>query len=133
MKAKLEKASQNRNPIHKGLISFYGAVCISLAFTVFAWGTAYRLSLYSPGCETSPAKLCTRGSDSAKDALDHAAGGNAVAHAPLGIAVLFSLLQGADGYPVDRLRDEAVIDLSPLSRAPILCLRPPPDEGRSLD
>jgi hypothetical protein len=38
-----------------------------------------------------------------------------------------------ENYPVDRLRDEAIIDRSPLSRAPILYLRPPPDEGRALD
>jgi hypothetical protein len=129
----VEYVSQTRCSIHKGLISFYGVLCISLVFAVFAWGTGYKLSLYTADHQSSPAKLCTRGSDPAKNALDHAAGGNAVAHAPLGIAVLFSFLQGTDGYPVDRLRDDAVIDLSPLSRAPILYLRPPPDEGRSLD
>ena len=133
MKAKLEKASQNRNPIHKGLISFYGAVCISLAFMVFAWGTAYKLSLYSPGYETSPAKLCTRGSDAAKNALEHAAEGGAIAQAPLTSQFSFLFLQGTEDYSVDRLSDEAGSDLSPLSRAPILYLRPPPDEGRSLD
>ena len=94
---------------------------------VFAWGTNYKLSLYKVGHEASPAKVCTRGSDAAKNALDHAAGGSTVVHTPLSMAVLFSPLQGTEDYPVDRLRDEAIIDRSPLGRAPILYLRPPPD------
>jgi len=100
---------------------------------VFAWGTNYKLSLYKAGHQDFPAKVCTRGSDPAKVAIDHAAGGAPVVHAPLSIAVLFSPLQGTENYPVDRLRDEAIIDRSPLSRAPILYLRPPPDNGRAFD
>ena len=119
--------------MQKGLLSMYGFLCISLAFTVFAWGTGYKLSLYSTDHQSSPAKLSTRGSDPAKNALDHAAGGNAVAQSPVNIAALFSLPQEAEDYPFDRLSDEEVSDLSPLSRAPILYLRPPPDEGPSLD
>jgi hypothetical protein len=133
VKAKLEKASQNRNALHKGLIAFYGVVCISLAFTVFAWGTSYKLSLYTGDHQSSPAKLCTRGSDTTKNGLDHATGGKAVVRAHQGIAVLFSPLQKAQAYIFDRPSDEAVSDLSPLSRAPILYLRPPPDDGRTLD
>lgn len=132
MKAELEKASQNRNSIHKGLISFYGVVCISLAFTVFAWGTGYKLSLYTTDHQSSPAKLCTRGSDPEKNALDHAAGGNAVAQLSQSIAILFSLPQETEDYSFDRLSDEAVSDLSPLSRAPMLHLRPPPDDELTL-
>jgi hypothetical protein len=131
-KTELKKASQNRNSIHKGLISFYGVLCISLAFTVFAWGTGYKLSLYTTDHQSSPAKLCTRGSDPAKNALDHAAGGNGVAQAPLSIAVLFSLPEEIENYSFDRLGHEAISGLSPLNRAPILYLRPPPDEGRTL-
>jgi hypothetical protein len=55
-----------------------------------------------------------------------------LAQAPLGIAVLFSLPQETEDYRFDRQSDEAVSDLSPLSRAPILYLRPPPDERRTL-
>jgi hypothetical protein len=130
---KLECVCQTRTSIHKGIISFYGVLCIALAFAVFAWGTGYKLSLYTTDHQSSPAKLCTRGSDPAKNALDQTASGNAVAHAPLGMAVLFSLPQGTEDCTSDRLSDEAVSDLSPLSRAPILYLRPPPDEGRTLD
>jgi len=100
---------------------------------VFAWGTSYKLSLYKAGHQDFPAKVCTRGSDPAKNALDHAAGGSAVAHAPLSIAALFSPLQGIGDDLVDRLRDEAIIDRSPLSRAPILYLRPPPVKRPALD
>lgn len=100
---------------------------------VFAWGTNYRLSLYKAERQTTPAKVCTSGSDAAKRALHDAADGRIVALAPLCIAALFSFLQGTEDYAIDRLRDEVVSDLSPLSRAPILCLRPPPDDGRSLE
>jgi hypothetical protein len=105
---------------------------LSLAFVVFAWGTNYKLSLYKAGHQDFPAKVCTRGSDPAKNALNHAASGRAVANAPLSIAVLFFPPQGTEYYYVDRLRDEAIVDLSPLSRAPILYLRPPPDKWASL-
>jgi hypothetical protein len=119
--------------MHKGLVSFYGVLCISLAFTVFAWGTSYRLSLYKAERQSSPAKLCTRGSDAAKNALDHATNSHTLSQPPHSMAVLFSLSQGTEDYSFDRQSDEAVSYLSPLGRAPILHLRPPPDKGRSLD
>jgi hypothetical protein len=100
---------------------------------VFAWGTHYKLSLYKAGHQGFPAKVCTRGSDAAKNAIDHVSDGSAAARASFSIAVLFTPLQGTEIDPVDRLRDEAIIDRSPLGRAPILYLRPPPDEGLSLD
>jgi hypothetical protein len=119
--------------MQKALLSIDGVLCICLAFTVFAWGTGYKLSLYTAEHQSSPAKLCTRGSDPAENALEHVAGGNAIAHAPLSLAVLFSLPLGTEDYSFDRLSDDEVSDLSPLSRAPILYLRPPPDEGRTVD
>jgi hypothetical protein len=100
---------------------------------VFAWGTNYKLSLYKAGPERFPAKVCTRGSDTAKSALDQAMHGPLVAPVDLSMAVPFSLPQGTEHHPLNWLSDETVSDLSPLSRAPILYLRPPPDEGRSLD
>ena len=129
----MERVSQTRTSGLRGLHSLYGVLCLSLGFMVFAWGTNYKLSLYKTGHEASPAKVCTRGSDAAKNALDHAASSNTVARALLSITVLFSPIQEAENYPVGRLNDEAIIDRSPLSRAPILYLRPPPDEGRALD
>ncbi len=129
----MKRISKIRISESKGLLSIYGVLCLILAFLVFAWGTSYKLSLYNRGHESTPAKVCTRGSDAAKSALDDAADGRTVARAPLSMAVLFSHLQPTEDYPVARLRDEAVIDMWPLSRAPILYLRPPPDEGRSHD
>jgi hypothetical protein len=76
--------------------------------------------------------VCTRGSDAVENALDRAAGGSVAVHASLSIAVFFSRLQGIEDHPLDRLRDEVIIDRSPLSRAPILYLRPPPDQRFSL-
>jgi hypothetical protein len=133
MTAEVKRMFKTRSSKPKGLLSFYGLLCVSLAFMVFAWGTSYKLSLYRAEHQSSPAKVCTLGSDAAKNALDHAADGHTLSQTPLSVAVLFSLRQGTEDYSLDRLSDEAIIELSPLSRAPILYLRPPPDEGRSLD
>ena len=133
LRAELENVCQTRTSGTGGFLSLYGVLCLSLGFMVFAWGTNYKLSLYKAGHETSPAKVCTRGSDAAKNAVDHAAVSNTIEHAFLSITVLFSAVQGPENYPVDPRRDEAVNDRSPLNRAPILYLRPPPYEGLSLD
>ena len=129
----MESIRQTRVSESKGLLSIDGVLCLTLAFMVFAWGTSYKLSLYDPGHESSPAKVSTRGSDAAKSALDQAAGAPTLAQMPLRIAALFSLPQRTEVHSLDRPSDEAVSDLSPLSQAPILYLRPPPGEGRSLD
>jgi hypothetical protein len=99
---------------------------------VLAWGTNYKLSLYKVGHESSPAKLCTRGSEAAKTALSRAVTSPTSAQIHVLLSALFSLPQGTEGRFHGRLSDEAISDLSPLSRAPILYLRPPP-ERRSLD
>ena len=127
------RISQTRISGPKGSLSVSGFLCLTLAFMVFAWGTNYKLSLYKAGHESSPVKVCTRGSDAAKSALDQAAGAPTLAQMPLRIAALFSLPQGTEVHSLERPSDEAVSDLSPLSQAPILYLRPPPDERRSLD
>ena len=132
----MDCVSETRIAETKGLFSLYGVLCLSLAFLVFAWGTNYKLSLYKAGHEASPAKVCTRGSDAAKNAVAQSARGGAAAaatEAPSDVAVLSSLVRRTETFPVDWLRDEAVIDRSPLSRAPILYLRPPPDERFFLD
>lgn len=112
----------------KSLRSLYFVFCLSLAFMVFAWGTNYKLSLYKAGHQHSPAKVCTRGSDASKSALDYIADVSDAGHPILNIAIHFHLLQKPENNPMNRLRDEAIIGLSPLSRAPILYLRPPPDQ-----
>jgi hypothetical protein len=125
--------TQTRISEPKGLFSLYGVLCVYLAIMVFAWGTSYKLSLYNPGHESSPAKMCMRGSDAAKSALGQAAGAHTLSQMPLRIMALFSLPQGTGVRSLDRPSDEAVSDLSPLSQAPILYLRPPPDERRPVD
>ena len=84
----MKRISKIRISESKGLLSIYGVLCLILAFLVFAWGTSYKLSLYNRGHESTPAKVCTRGSDAAKSALDDAADGRTVARAPLSMAVL---------------------------------------------
>jgi hypothetical protein len=112
----------------RGFFSSRGFVCLALAFMVFAWGTNYKLSLYKAQRESTPAKVCTRGSDAAKRAIHHAADGPALAQETVCLTGFFALQRRTVDHPIDRLRDEAMTDLSPLGRAPILYLRPPPDE-----
>lgn len=103
---------------------------------IFAWGTGYKLSLYNVdhSATSAPAKVCTRGSDDARIVLDHAATDRpATIHTPVLIATFVSLDQASHYYPRSRRNDDAFHDLSPLSRAPVLYLRPPPQETRSLD
>jgi hypothetical protein len=44
----------------------FGLLCAVLPIAVFAWGTAYKLSLYKTERNCAPAKVCTRGSDATK-------------------------------------------------------------------
>ena len=128
----MARASSIRSEGTKGLLSFSGALCLALAFMVFAWGTNYKLSLYHADHSSSPAKVCTRGSDNAKSVLDHAANGRTVGHATLSTLLLFSVLVMTEMRSTMWRRAEVVMDLSPLSRTPILHLRPPPRMQRSL-
>jgi hypothetical protein len=102
---------------------------------VFVWGTSYKLSLYKVEHATTsaPAKVCTRGSDAARSAVEQAADGPQVGQTALLVAALYSFDQTAETYPLHARREEAVRDLSPLRRAPILYLRPPPYEGHLLN
>jgi hypothetical protein len=99
---------------------------------VFAWGTTYKLSLYKAERERSPAKMCTRGSDAAKSALEQATDGTIVAQAPIRISWVIGLIRGNGDSRFDRLRDQETVKPSLLKRFPILYFRPPPDEQRSL-
>jgi len=115
------------------LVSFWGVLCVSLAFMVFAWGTNYKLSLYTAGHNTSPVKLCTRGSDAAESAVDHAAGARAATQRQLRIPALSSLNEIAAVDSSDRRSTDSIGDVSPLRQAPSLYLRPPPGKRRFLD
>jgi len=133
IRAELECVSRTRTSRPRGILSFYGLVCLSLGFMIFAWGTNYKLSLYKDGHQGSPAKVCIRGSDAAKNALEYAVSERAAAHAPESFAVLLPPFQLTGEFSADRLGNETTIDRSPLSCAPILYLRPPPYERRALD
>ena len=102
---------------------------------VFVWGTSYKLSLYKVehAATSAPAKVCTRGSDAARNAVDQASNGPQVGHATLLVDSLISLDQATRTYSIERRQEEATRDVSPLRRAPILYLRPPPFQGHFLD
>ncbi len=126
----MEHPYKRRQRESSGLFSLRGILCVSLAFLVFTWGAHYKLSLYTAGHVTSPAKVCTRGSDAAKSALDHAADGRGVAQTLLSLAGLVFQSFATPSKSTDWLTAEADEDFSPLNQAPTLYLRPPPDPGR---
>jgi hypothetical protein len=102
---------------------------------IFAWGTGYKLSLYKvdAAAYSAPAKVCTRGSDAAKSAIDHAADRPNAIQIPVLVAALFTIDNAVETDARGSRRQDPVIDRSPLNRAPILYLRPPPREGSLLD
>jgi hypothetical protein len=112
----------------RGLWSPDSLLVLLLAFSVFAWGTSYKLSLYknNPPGSVTPAKLCKLTSDNAKSHLDHAVDG----HRALFAGFLISL------FPTSRelvlvikgqiILNRIVCNLAPLKAAPVLHLRPPP-------
>lgn len=99
-----------------------------LAFSVFAWGTSYKLSLYknSPRGSVTPAKLCKLTSDSAKRQVDHSIKGHEVGFSglPLNTWPATTILVLVLAEEVSPRR--ATASLAPLQAAPILHLRPPP-------
>lgn len=125
--------SRSRVAKHKGLLPFYLLLCPLLAFMIFAWGTSYKVSLYRASSNSVPAKACMRGSEDALSAIGQAAKSDLAAPADL----LMTAYGVADydasvGLP-GRAGSQAVSDLSPFRRAPILHLRPPPSSVPTLD
>jgi hypothetical protein len=103
----------------------YGVLCVILPFTILAWGTAYKLSLYKTDKNGAPAKVCTRGSDAAKSSVSqaidcHKVIGNGAAPS---LPVDFRLVLPA---PHDVALPEAFQVILPLRSTPILAARPPP-------
>jgi hypothetical protein len=99
---------------------------------VFVWGTTYKLSLYKAGRERSPAKVCTRGSDAAKNALEQATDGTIVVQTPIRVTGIVDLLRSTGDSRFDRLRDQQADKISFVRQSPILYFRPPPDGQLSL-
>jgi hypothetical protein len=128
----LQAAFQTRRFEARGLLSFRRVLCVSLSLMVFVWGTTYKLSLYKAERALSPAKLCTRGSDAAKNALEQATDGRIVARAPIRITWVINLLVCNGDSRFARLRDQEAGTPLLLRLFPRLYLRPPPDEQRYL-
>lgn len=133
--AELDCLTHSQTPPSKRLLSSNVGLCLALVFMIFAWGTSYKLSLYKVENLTSstPAKVCTRGSDAAKSDFDHAADGRDAAPMLICLASLVTRYRDAEERPLDRSSHIVMSDRSPLRRAPILYLRPPPHEQDSLD
>jgi hypothetical protein len=99
-----------------------------LAMTVFCWGTQYKLSLYHPSeaIHTTPAKLCTRASEIAKDDLHLAFQVSAVDPVLLNWTELFvSVSEPAPSIGCDE-RSELPIKTCSCQSSPSLYDRPPP-------
>ena len=96
-----------------------------LPFAIFAWGTAYKLSLYKAENNCAPAKVCTRGSDAAKSNISQAIDGRKVIGngtapaAPANFPIIFPGLH-------DVALSETCPIILPLQSWPILAGRPPP-------
>jgi hypothetical protein len=102
-----------------------GLLCVVLPFMIFAWGTAYKLSLYKTETNSAPAKVCTRGSDAAKSSVNQAIDsrkviGNGIA---LPLPVNFSVVLPGRR---DVALSEACQVILPLQSCPTLAARPPP-------
>lgn len=108
-------------------------LCLFLAFSVFAWGTGYKLSLYKADQHREPAKVCTRGSDAARSSVDHATAGCKIWPSSVLLSLIFVPSSTETYSLIDSGFFEISEDLSPLRSRPVLYLRPPPAEVRSLD
>jgi hypothetical protein len=96
-----------------------------LPFAIFAWGTAYKLSLYKTKKMGAPAKVCTRSSDAAKSSVNQVIDGrklvgNGIARPPL--VDLSVVLLGRRKVALAEARQTNL----PLQFSPILAARPPP-------
>jgi hypothetical protein len=100
-------------------------LCLVLPLLIFAWGTAYKLSLYKTDTGGAPAKVCTRGSDAWKNSVTQAIDGRKVIGngAALPMLVSFPILQSGHR---DVTWFESYTAILPLHSWPILAARPPP-------
>ncbi|MGD0647793.1 MAG: hypothetical protein ABR971_07370 [Acidobacteriaceae bacterium] len=100
-------------------------MCVILPFMILAWGTAYKLSLYTTAKREAPAKVSTRGSDAAKSSVSHAIDG----HKVVGNGIVPSLPVNSSRV-LPEFRDAASAEFHPvilsLHSAPNLAARPPP-------
>jgi hypothetical protein len=114
-----------RTPRSRWQSLLFGLVCAVLSFAVFAWGTTYKISLLRNANNSSPVKICTRGSDAAKSSVRHMIGdrkvsGQSIAPQP---RVNFSIVHH---WREDVVIAEACLAVQPRQWWPILVARPPP-------
>jgi hypothetical protein len=118
----------------RGLWSPGSLLFLLLCFSVFSWGTSYKLSLYknNPAGSATPAKLCKLTSDNAKSELDHVLDG----HRVLAAVFLIDLapMSGELAFAIfgQVILHDARCNLAPLRFAPVLHLRPPPNGSHRL-
>jgi hypothetical protein len=103
----------------------FGLLCGVLPFTIFAWGTAYKLSLYKTETNSAPAKVCTRGSDAAKSSVSQAIDGRKVFGNGIKPPLLVDFPIVLPGRHNVELSEVCQVIL-PLQSCPILAARPPP-------
>ncbi len=103
----------------------YGLLCVLLSLTIVAWGTAYKLSLYTSTKDGAPAKVCTRGSDAAKSGVTAAIDGRKIVGTGLipSLPVEFRL---ALPEPIDVALPAASQIVPSHHPTPIQAARPPP-------
>ena len=92
---------------------------------IFAWGAAYKLSLYKTETNSAPAKVCTRGSDAAKSRVLQALDGRKVFGKSITppLPVNFRIVSpGRD----EVAQSETCQVIPPLQSCPLLAARPPP-------
>jgi hypothetical protein len=121
----LEAFNHSRPSRLKWRISLCGLLCMVLPFVVFAWGTAYKLSLYKADNSSVPAKVCTRGSDASKSSVRQAVDGRKVIGngvAPSPVADFSFVLPGRSGVALP----EAYRTIFPVRNWPTVAARPPP-------
>jgi hypothetical protein len=104
-------------------------VLLLMALSVLVWGTTYKLSLYKSSAEqyrTPAAKLCTRGSEAAKNNVDasvHEVPSRAAVPVATSVELLNETERRAHVLPVEPPRPRAFLAVR---YAPALFLRPPP-------
>lgn len=127
---------QRTDPINgeQGAWSPCSWLVLLLALSIFAWGTSYKLSLFTgsqPG-GVPPAKLCKLTSDNAKSQVDHAVEGHTVALSSVSADTGSTLRENVFVLHEQVARSGGIESLAPLRSAPVLHLRPPPSSDEPM-
>ncbi len=122
-----------RRDERRGLWQLSSLLFLLLSFSVFLWGTAYKLSLYKHDASTSlaPAKLCKLSSDNAKNQADNAVGvqpthGHRFSPRPSAVAPPSITTEIPAVLLSCSIETDVWDGFVPLRAAPVLHVRPPP-------